>query len=85
MSERVNISYIEAIYALHPNKSQFVMSAGHLEDLTEAQYNERYKEITSIVKDNLGENLSVLSSNPSDFKVSYAAAKAKYDELKATA
>ena len=83
MSERVNISYIEAIYALHPNKSQFVMSAGHLEDLTEAQYNERYKEITSIVKDNLGENMSVLSSNPADFKVSYAAAKAKYEELKA--
>ena len=77
------ISYIEAIYALHPNKNRFVMSAGHLEDLTEAQYNERYKEVTSIVKDNLGENMSVLSSNPSDFKFSYAAAKAKYDALKA--
>ena len=76
------ISYIEAIYALHPNKNRFVMSAGHLEDLTETQYNVRYKEITSIVKDNLGENMSVLSSNPSDFKVSYAAAKAKYEELK---
>ena len=76
------ISYIEAIYALHPNKNRFVMSAGHLEDLTESQYNERYKEITSIVKDNLGENLSVLSSNPADFKVSYASAKAKYEELK---
>ena len=76
------ISYIEAIYALHPNKNRFVMSAGHLEDLTESQYNERYKEITSIVKDNSGEDMSVLSSNPSDFKVSYAAAKAKYEELK---
>jgi hypothetical protein len=82
MSELVTISYLEAIHALHPNKDQFVMSAGHLEDLTESQYNERYKEITSIVKDNLGENLSVLSSNPADFKVSYAAAKAKYDALK---
>ena len=30
---------------------------------------------------NLGENLSVLSSNPADFKVSYAAAKAKYEAL----
>ncbi len=83
MSELVTISYLEAIHALHPNKDQFVMSAGHLEDLTEAQYNERYKEITSVVKDNLGENLSVLSSDPGDFKVSYAAAKAKYEELKA--
>ena len=81
MSELVNISYIEAIHALHPTK-QFVMSAGHLEDLTESQYNERYKEVTSIVKDNLGENMSVLSSDPADFKVSYAAAKAKYEELK---
>ena len=76
------ISYIEAIYGLHPNKYRFVMSARHLEDLTETQYNERYKEITSVVKDNLGENLSVLSSEPADFKVSYAAAKAKYEELK---
>ena len=76
------ISYIEAIYALHPNKNRFVMSAGHLEDLTEAQYNERYKEVSSIVKANLGENMSVLSSNPSVVKVSYAAAKAKYEELK---
>jgi hypothetical protein len=82
MSELVTISYLEAIHALHPNKDQFVMSAGHLEDLTESQYNERYKEVTSIVKDNLGENLSVLSSDPADFKVSYAAAKAKYEELK---
>ena len=83
MSELVTISYLEAIYALHPNKDQFVMSAGHLEDLTESQYNERYKEITSIVKDNSGEDMSVLSSIPSDFKGSYAAAKAKYEELKA--
>ncbi len=77
------ISYIEAVHALHPT-GLFVMEAGHLEDLTEELYNKRYKEITSTVKDNLGEDMSVLSTNPSDFKVSYSAAKAKYEELKAT-
>ena len=74
------ISYIDAVFALHPTK-QFLIEAGNLEDLTEEQYNQRYKEVT-VIKDNLGENLSVLSSNPSDFKVAYANAKAKYNELK---
>jgi hypothetical protein len=81
MSELSPISYLEAIHALHPN-GRFVMRASHLEDITEDEYNKRYKEVTSIVKDNLGEDMSVLSSNPSDFKVSYAAAKAKYEALK---
>lgn len=75
------ISYIEAVTALHPT-NLFVMTANHLEDLTEEQYNARYKEVT-VIKDNMGQNLSELSSTPSDFKVSYSAAKAKYDELKA--
>ena len=75
------ISYIEAVGALHPT-NLFVMTANHLEDLTEEQYNARYKEVT-VIKDNTGQNMSELSSTPSDFKVSYSAAKAKYEELKA--
>ena len=75
------ISYIEAVAALHPT-NLFVMTATHLENLTEEQYNARYKEVT-VIKDNTGENMSELSSTPSDFKVSYSAAKAKYEELKA--
>ena len=75
------ISYIQAIAALHPTKL-FVMTANHLEDLTEEQYNARYKEVT-VIKDNVGQNMSELSSTPSDFKISYSAAKAKYEELKA--
>ena len=74
------ISYIEAVGALHPT-NLFVMTANHLEDLTEEQYNDRYKEVT-IIKDNTGENLSVFSSDTSDFKVKYSDAKAKYEELK---
>ena len=74
------ISYIQAIAALHPT-NLFVMTANHLEDLTEEQYNARYKEVT-VIKDNTGQNMSELSSNPSDFKVSHSAAQAKYEELK---
>ena len=75
------ISYIEAIYALHPDGGRFVMEASHGQDLTETEYNSRYKEIISTTggKD---KDEAVFSTDPKDFKVSYAAAKAKYEALK---
>ena len=78
MSKR--ISYIEAIYALHPDGGRFLMEASAGQALTEAEYNSRYKEIISTTggKD---KDESVFSTDPKDFKVSYTAAKAKFDEL----
>jgi len=78
MSNR--ISYIEAIYALHPDGGRFLMEASYGQALTEAEYNSRYKEIISTTggKD---KDESVFSTDPKDFKVSYTAAKAKFDEL----
>tara|TARA_R100001129_G_scaffold133932_2_gene95299 strand:- start:1611 stop:1937 length:327 start_codon:yes stop_codon:yes gene_type:complete len=73
------ISYIEAIHALHPT-GRFVMQASHKKDLTEAEYNSRYKEITSVTG-GVDKDEAVFSTDPKDFKVTYTAAKAKYDEL----
>ena len=73
------ISYIEAIHALHPT-GRFLMRASDRQALTEAEYNSRYKEITSVTG-GVDKDEAVFSTNPSDFRVTYAAAKTKYDEL----
>ena len=67
------------VYDLAVNKAhaKALVGAGIL---TEAEYNSRYKEIISTTggKD---KDESVFSTDPKDFKVSYTAAKAKFDEL----
>ena len=73
------ISYIEAIHALHPT-GLIVMRASHKKDLTEAEYNSRFKEIISTNGGRYNDE-SVFSTDPKDFKVTYTAAKSKYDEL----
>ena len=72
-----NYTYLDAIFALgHP---RFLMSMPHNGNLTEAEYNASYKEITGKTED----GTAITSNDVNDFTVSYAEAKAKYEELKA--
>ena len=68
----------DAIYLLHPNKSGYMFTQPAIGvEVTEELYNEGYREITGVD----GQQNAIISTNPSDFSVKYADAKAKYEEL----
>jgi len=71
-----SITFLDAVGALHPTK-EFMMSLPHNGKLTEEEYNACYQEITGKTSD----DTAVLSNDPTGFKVSYAQALAKYNEL----
>ena len=70
------ITFLTAVQALHSD-GMFQLSCAHNGKLTEAEYNEGYREITGTTSD----GTMICAEDPSDFTVSYAQALAKYDEL----
>ena len=68
----------DAIYLLHPNKSGYMFTQPAIGvEVTEELYNAGYREVTGVDSN----QMAIISTNPSDFSVKYADAKAKYEEL----
>ena len=77
------ITYLQAVWPLHPKGSGgFILRQPHNNALTEAEYNAAYHEIVGI---NPETEEAILSNDIADQTVTYAAAKAKYEELIAAA
>ena len=68
----------DAIYLLHPNKSGYMFTQPAIGvEVTEELYNAGYREVTGVDSN----QMAIISTNPSEFSVKYADAKAKYEEL----
>tara|TARA_R100000781_G_scaffold22064_1_gene16392 strand:- start:25 stop:267 length:243 start_codon:yes stop_codon:yes gene_type:complete len=74
------ITYLDAVWPLHPKGSGgFILRQPHNNALTEAEYNAAYHEIIGV---DTKTDEAILSNDLADQTVKYAAAKAKYEELK---
>ena len=70
-------TFLDAVHACHPD-GKFMMSMPHNGQLTEAEYNGCYLEITGTTSD----DTIITSANTEIFKVNYSTALTKYKEIK---